>query len=70
MYHAILAFLAGLLHPAAPAYCHYQPMLAYGDNARHPSMIASATSNAPCASVADGRLARLPASLSKGGRVV
>jgi hypothetical protein len=69
MYHAILAFLAGLLHSASPEYCHYQPMLAYGDNARRPPVIASAASYAPCASVAGGRLARLPASLRAEGDV-
>jgi hypothetical protein len=58
MWHAILTFLAGLL-PSVPAnHCPYHPMLAYGDNASHPVMVASAIPYIPCSFTA-GRLAQL-----------
>jgi len=67
MYHAILAFLAGLLHSAPAEYCPYRPMLAYGDNAARPLMIASTIPPVPCSLAARSRLAEVAASRSKDG---
>jgi hypothetical protein len=70
MFHAILAFLAGLLHAAPAEYCPYRPMLAHGDNAAHPMMIASTVPSVPCSLAARSRLAELAASRSKDGQIV
>ncbi len=70
MYHAILAFLVGLLHSAPVEQCPYRPMLAYGDNASQPVKIASTIPYAPCSLAGSGRLAQLATSPSKARHIV
>ncbi len=59
MWHAILAFLAGLI-PSVPAdHCPYHRMWASGDNAAGPVMVASASPYIPCSFAANGHFAGL-----------
>jgi len=67
MWHAILAFLAGLL-PSVPAdHCPYHRMWAYGDNASRSVVVASTTPYVPCSFAASGRLAQMARSSASNG---